>query len=333
MAITNQIAALQPTIISFTLNALVMRTMILLFLCAYLLLGCQPQGEQAAAYGNFESAETIVAAQANGQLLEFTPEEGLELAAEQKVGQIDTKQLELRKAQLQANMQAIVRKAPDVQAQLAYFEQQIALNQQQLRNLQQEQKRYIALVSNNAAPQKQLDDLNHQIAVVETQIKVVQEQRQAQLSALTTQKNGLLAEVAPLQKQVDLLDAQIQEASVINPVSGTVTLKMVEPREVVSYGKPLYKIANLQTLTLRAYFSGAQLSQIKLGQTVKVRIDGPEGKLLTFPGKISWIASKAEFTPKVIQTREERVNLVYAVKILVTNNGQLKLGMPAEVYL
>jgi HlyD family secretion protein len=292
---------------------------------------CEKPTERADAYGNFEAAETIVSSQGNGIIERLDLEEGEELKKAQSVGQINAKQLQIRIAQLQANIHAVTSKTPDVAAQLAYFEQQIAVSNQQLDNFQQEKKRSTGLVQNNAAPQKQLDDINNQIAIVNRQIDLIKQQRAAQLSALSTQKNGLLAEVAPLQKQIELLEEQIKESEIINPLDGTVTLKLAEANEVATYGKPLYKIANLSSIIMRAYVSGSQLSKVKIGQKVTVNVDAPEGKYLDYPGTVIWIANKAEFTPKVIQTKEERVNLVYALKISVPNDGKLKIGMPGEV--
>lgn len=297
------------------------------------LVACKNDEQRSDAYGNFEARETIVSAEATGQLTAFELEEGQTLEAGKVVGQIDTKQLALRKAQVQASMKALTSKTPNIASQLSYFEKQINVSNQQLENLHNEKKRTQNLIANNAAPTKQLDDLNNQIAVTERQIALIKQQREAQFSALSTQKSGLLAEVSPLQKQIEQLDDQIQKSAVVNPIAGTVTVKFVEPREVVSYGKSLYKIADLGTIILRAYLSGDQLVNVKVGQQVNVLVDAPNGAFKTYTGKVSWISSKAEFTPKVIQTREERVNLVYAMKVAVKNDGGLKIGMPGEVKL
>ena len=292
---------------------------------------CQKNEETADAYGNFEAVETIVSAQATGALREFAVEEGQSLTVGQAVGQIDTEQLRLRKAQLLASEQAVRSRTPNVSAQLSAFEQQIAVQQQQLRTLQREKERAQNLIAAGAAPTKQLDDIVAQIELIERQIALIRQQRTAQSSALSTQRNGTTAETAPLAEQVKQLDDQIQKSSVINPIDGTVTVKYTEPGEVVSYGKPLYKIASLGNITLRAYVSGAQLVNVKPGQKVKVFVDAPDNQLKPYEGTISWISSKAEFTPKVIQTKDERVNLVYAMKVQVKNDGGLKIGMPGEV--
>lgn len=302
---------------------------ILLFLIAAL--GCNSDNDPADAYGNFEAVETTVSAQATGELQKFTVQEGESLDSGQTVGRIDTEQLELRKAQLLASKRAIQSRTPNVSAQLSPYEQQIAVQQQQRKHLRREQERSQNLVAAGAATAKQLDDINAQLETLDRQIALTRQQRAAQASALNTQRSGTVAEAAPLSEQVKQLDDQIAKASIVNPIGGTVTVKYAEPGEVVSYGKPLYKIAALNNITLRAYVGGDQLVNIKPGQRVQVAVDAPEGALKTYDGVVRWISSKAEFTPKIIQTKEERVNLVYAMKISVTNDGGLKIGMPGEV--
>ncbi len=294
-------------------------------------LSCNPDEDTADAYGNFEAIETTVSAQATGELQSFTVQEGESLDSGQVVGSIDTEQLELRKAQLLASKQAVQSRTPNVSAQLSAYEQQIAVQQQQRKNLLREKERATNLVAAGAAPTKQLDDINAQLETLDRQIALTRQQRTAQASALNTQRSGTVAETAPISEQVKQLEDQIAKASVINPTSGTVTVKYAEPGEVVSYGKPLYKIAALDNMTLRAYVSGDQLVNIKPGQRVQVAVDAPEGAMKTYDGVVTWISSKAEFTPKIIQTKEERVNLVYATKIIVKNDGGLKIGMPGEV--
>ncbi|MFN8358186.1 MAG: HlyD family efflux transporter periplasmic adaptor subunit [Spirosomataceae bacterium] len=308
-----------------------MKHTLLLIMVLAALSSCKTEEQRSDAYGNFEAVETIVAAEATGELTTFTVEEGQNLAAQQQVGQIDVVQLELRKAQLQASMKAITSKTPNIAAQLSYFEKQIAVSSQQLDNLQKEKGRTQQLIANNAAPTKQLDDLNNQIELTERQMALIKQQREAQFSMLSTQKSGLMAEVLPLQKQIEQLDDQIKKATVRNPKVGTVTVKFVEAHEVVSYGKPLYKIADLGSIVLRAYVAGSQLVNVKVGQAVRVLVDAPNDTFKEYNGTVEWISTKAEFTPKVIQTKEERVNLVYAMKVLVKNDGSLKIGMPAEV--
>jgi HlyD family secretion protein len=173
-------------------------------------------------------------------------------------------------------------------------------------------------------PAKQLDELDYQLATARQQVA-------AQRSALGTQARGTSAQTAPLQVQIEQVNDQLRQARIVNPVAGTVLTVYAQPSEVVSYGQPLYKIGDTRTLILRAYVSGAQLTRVRLGQTVRVLVDAPQDQRRTYPGRVRWIASKAEFTPKVIQTKEDRVNLVYALKIAVPNDGSLKIGMPADV--
>ncbi|WP_375444016.1 HlyD family secretion protein [uncultured Fibrella sp.] len=300
-------------------------------LLVLLLAGCGKEAEQSDAYGNFEAVETIVSAEATGALQRFSVEEGQTLQVGQAVGQIDTQQLALRKAQLRASERALTQKVPNIPAQLSAFAEQIAVQEQQLATLRREKQRTQNLVADGAATTKQLDDINAQIALVDRQIALTRQQRTAQASALSTQRGGIVAETAPLAEQVKQIDDQIRKSAVVNPLAGTVTVKFAEPGEVVSYGKPLYKIADMTTITLRAYVAGDQLTSVKVGQRVKVLVDSPNEQYKTYEGTVNFISGKAEFTPKVIQTKEERVNLVYAMKVMVNNDGSLKIGMPGEV--
>ncbi len=296
----------------------IMKLSSILWLPALLLLAsCQEQSETADAYGNFEARELIVSAEANGQLLSFTAEEGRQLQAGQQVGLIDTTQLHLQREQLKASIRAVIGKTKTVQPQI-----DVLLEQKE--NLKREEKRLAALVADSAATPKQLDDIQGQIEVVEKQIKATRSQNQEL-------NQGILAEIAPLEAQIAQIEDLIRRSYIINPINGTVLLKLAEPYEMAAVGKPLYTIAGLEELELRAYVSGEQLPQIQLGQEVKISIDEDEEKNRSLPGTISWIADDAEFTPKTIQTKKERVNLVYAIKVRVKNDGSLKIGMPGEV--
>jgi len=293
---------------------------------------CQKNDSKADAYGNFEADEVIVSAEANGRILRFDIEEGQTLHAGQIAGSIDSVQLALKREQLQASIRAVAAKSPAIGAQLAVYEKQMASVKQQLATLEHEKRRVENLLKNDAATPKQLDDINAQIEAAQRQQDVILDQKSASNASLSTQKGGLLAEISPLQKQIAQIDDQLAKCRIVNPADGVVLATYAETGEIASFGKPLYKIANLSTMTLRAYVAGDQLAAVKTGQTVRVLIDAPDGKQLELSGKIRWIASKAEFTPKVIQTKDERVNMVYAVKIDVPNpNGTLKIGMPAEV--
>lgn len=293
---------------------------------------CQKAAPKADAYGNFEADERIVGAETSGKILRLQVEEGQTLQADEVVGAIDAVQLELRREQLQASIRAVTAKSPEIGAQLAVFEKQVNAVKQQLATLEREKRRVENLLKSDAAVPKQLDDLNAQIDAANRQMEVVLEQKSASNAGLSTQKNGLLAEVLPLQKQIAQLDDQIAKCRIVNPSTGTVLVSYAESGEVAVPGKPLYKIADLGLLILRAYVAGDQLGSVKIGQTLKVLVDGPNNTQQEFQGKVKWISPKAEFTPKIIQTKEERVNLVYAVKIEVANpDGVLKIGMPGEV--
>lgn len=305
-----------------------------LFLVCITFSACQKNNNKADAYGNFEVDEIIVSAEASGKILSLKIEEGQTLKAGEQVGAIDSVQLILKREQLQASIRAVAAKSPAINAQLAVYEKQMASVRQQLANLEREKRRVENLLKSDAATPKQLDDLNDQIEVARKQMDVILEQKSATNSSLSTQQSGLLAEILPLQKQIAQLDDQIVKCRIVNPLDGSVLVKYAEPGEVTAFGKPLYKIADLSTMTLRAYVAGDQLGAVKVGQQVKVLIDAEGDSQKELSGKITWISPKAEFTPKVVQTKDERVNLVYAVKISVANpDGILKIGMPAEVKL
>ena len=292
---------------------------LILLLAAFTLTACQEANDVADAYGNFEAREVIVSAEGNGQLLYFDVDEGKDLTAGQQVGLIDTTQLHLKRQQLLASIRAVTGKTQEVQPQI-----NVLLEQKQ--NLKREEKRLQALVADNAATPKQLDDIQGQIEVVDKQIA-------ATLSQNKNLNQGILAEIAPLQAQIEVVEDQIRKCYVVNPIDGAVLLKLAEPYEMAAMGKPLYTIAKMGELELRAYISGEQLPHIKIGQQVEVLIDADKETNRSLPGTVSWISGKAEFTPKTIQTKEERVNLVYAFKVKVKNDGSLKIGMPGEVVL
>ncbi|CAL1517492.1 HlyD family efflux transporter periplasmic adaptor subunit [Chitinophaga sp. MM2321] len=286
-------------------------------LCSMALGACKANKHQADAFGNFEAVETIVGAEGTGKLLVFDVEEGMVLPADTIVGWIDSTQLHLKKTQLQANIKAVLSKRPDTQPQLQVIREQIARQQV-------EQQRITNLLKARAATPKQLDDINAQIAILEKQYRSL-------ASSLQTQVSGINSETQPLQAQVAQVTDQLTQSRVVNPVKGTVLVKYAERGEVVTYGKALYKIADLSDIILRAYVGEEQLGEVKPGQTVTVLTDMPDGKYKEWPGTVTWIAAEAEFTPKIIQTKEERTNLVYAVKVKVKNDGSLKIGMPAEL--
>lgn len=295
------------------------------------LFACSQSAKKADAYGHFEAEERIVSAESTGKILELHLEEGQTLKAGEVVGRIDSAQIVLKIAQLQAAIRAIMAKSPAIAAQLAVFDKQSAVAGTTLANLDREQKRLQHLLKNDAATPQQLDQIGDQIAQTKRQLDLIAEQKAALEASLTVQKTGLWAEIAPLQQQVAQLEDQLAKCRITASAEGTVLAKYAEQGELAVMGRPLFKTAALDRVQLRAYLSGAQLTQVKINQQVRVLVDGPDGTMLEKPGTVTWISPKAEFTPKNIQTREERAHLVYAVKIAVENDGSLKIGMPAEV--
>jgi len=277
-------------------------------------LSCTGSGDKADGYGNFEATETTISAEANGKLLTFNVEEGDVLDKNQLVGVIDTVQLSLKRDQLLASKNTIFSKSRNVLSQREVLKEQ-------LRVTQNDQNRIENLVKANAATTKQLDDINGQISIIKEQMKSVE-----------SQNAPIVNEVKSIEAQVQQIEDQIEKSVIQNPVKGTVLVKYAEPNEVTTFGKPLYKIADLEEMILRVYISENQLANLKVGQEVTVKIDDAK-EMKSYQGQISWISDSAEFTPKIIQTKEERVNLVYAVKIRVKNDGSLKIGMPAEMWL
>jgi HlyD family secretion protein len=297
------------------------------------LLSCGANDEEFDASGSFEADEVVVSAQLAGQLLSFSVEEGDSLSPGQVIGTIDAKALNLQKEQVEAAIQSLSEKTSTVAPQVALLQNQVAVQREQLAYLQRERERTERLVAADAATGKQLDDLTSQIQVLQKQIRVTQQQIDVQRTGTATQNRAVLSERAPLQKQAAQVEEQLSKASIVNTTGGVVTTTYVEPGEVTAPGKALYKIADLSVMTLRAYVTGVQLPQIKLNQAVTVYVDKGEDDYRTYPGTITWISNKAEFTPKTIQTKDERANLVYAVKIRVPNDGYLKMGMYGEVKL
>lgn len=285
------------------------------------------------ATGTFEADEVIVSAEVPGKILTFNVEEGSQLSKDSVVGTIDSKNLTLQKEQMDASIRALSEKTSDIQPQVKLLEDQLQVQQSQLKTMEREKARTENLLKQDAATAKQLDDINAQIDVLNKQIAVTRQQMVVNKSNTNTQNRGILSETEPLKKRVAQLEDQLQRSNILNPINGSVLAKYAEAGEVVSTGKALYKIADLTYINLRAYITGDMLSQVKLGQKVKVLIDQGEKSYKDYEGTIIWIADKAEFTPKTIQTKEERANLVYAIKVKVKNDGYLKIGMYGEVQL
>lgn len=289
------------------------------------------QGEEVHdASGSFEADEVIVSAESAGRILEWNVEEGLHLFKDSAVGRIDATGTALQKEQVQASIESLSDKTLNVSPQVKLLQDQIAVQQSQLDNLLQERQRLENLVKRDAATGKQLDDMDAQITVARKNISVTAQQISVQKNNIASQNRAVLSEGKPLEKRVAQLNDQLSKSRIINPVEGTVLASYAELGEVTAPGKALYKIADLRTLNLRAYVTGTQLPEIKIGQEVQVLVDSANSYKI-YPGKITWISDKAEFTPKTIQTKEERANLVYAIKVKVPNDGSLKIGMYAEL--
>ncbi|HYM95645.1 MAG TPA: HlyD family efflux transporter periplasmic adaptor subunit [Chitinophagaceae bacterium] len=294
---------------------------------------CNGNGNKFDASGTFEADEVIVSSSANGKILSFNVDEGSVLAKDSIVGLVDPTDLSLQKEQVEATIQSLGEQTINVQPQVKLLEEQLTVQQSQLDNLLHEKTRLENLLRQDAATGKQLDDMNAQIDVVKKQMSVTQQQINVQKNNVSTQNRSILSQGKPLQKKAAQIQDQLLKTNIRNPITGTVLTKYAETGEITSVGKALYKIADLSFLNLRAYITGEQFSQIKLGQQVKVFIDNGKTKYKGYDGIVIWISDKAEFTPKTIQTKEERANLVYAVKIKVKNDGYLKIGMYGEVVL
>nr|WP_315147294.1 HlyD family efflux transporter periplasmic adaptor subunit [uncultured Flavobacterium sp.] len=287
---------------------------IITFLILTSLISCNKNSDKADGYGNFEATEVTISAEANGKIDYLKLEEGDVLEPNSQVGLVDTTQLYFNKQQLIASKNTVYSKSSNVLSQIKVL-------QEQLKTTQIEKKRIQNMFAENAATKRQVDEIDGKVSVIQEQIKSVE-----------TQNAPIVNEVKSIDVQIEKINDQIQKSKIINPIKATVLSKYAEPNEVTAFGKPIYKIADISEMTLRVYISETQLSQIKVGQKVTVKID-TEKEMKSFPGTISWISSSAEFTPKVVQTKEERVNLVYAVKVKVKNDGTLKTGMPAEMWI
>ena len=274
------------------------------------------RGKEPDAYGNFEADEVSVSAQASGQLTSFTPAEGSMLRVGEVVGIIDTTQLALERAQLVAQQQATAARVTEAGQQIQVYQTQLALARRNYERMQR-------LFEEKAATAQQRDQAERDYRTLV-----------AQIGAAKAQQQSVSRDASSGSARVAQINDQIAKSKVINPQAGTVLATYVKTGEVVQSGEPLYKIANVDTLILRAYITEKQLSAVKLGQQVQVHIDQGGGKLLSLPGTVRWISTKAEFTPTPVQTRDERADLVYAMKVYVPNpKGALKIGMPADMTL
>ncbi|MBU0487198.1 MAG: HlyD family efflux transporter periplasmic adaptor subunit [Bacteroidetes bacterium] len=289
------------------------RTLLYLIPIMAILAACSSDKDKSDAYGNFESLEVTISSEVSGIILLLNIEEGMQVKAGDIAGYIDTTQLYLRKQQVKAQAEA-------VQSKTANIRSQIDVQKAQLEALMVEKDRVEKLVKDGAMPQKNLDDINGKVHVIETQIK-----------AIETQNAPILSELKVIESQLDQLNDQITKSVIRIPINGVIVEKYAEQAELAIPGKALFQVARLDELDLRVYVNGGMLSQLKIGQNVKVLTDGPDGSIEESEGIVTWISDKAEFTPKIIQTRDERVSLVYAVKVRVKNDGRFKMGMPGEI--
>ncbi len=271
------------------------------------------------AQGTFEATEVVVSSEATGRILNFEVEEGMAVEANQMVGAIDSVQLHLQRKQLVAQQSALLGSRPDVKKQVAALREQIAKQKEELRRVEN-------MLKDGAATKKQKDD-------IEAQIKILERQLDATLSTLDKNTSTINNNSAALEAQIAALDDRISKCRIISPIGGTVLVKYAEAGELASVGKPLMKIADLDNIYLRAYFTSDQLAKVNLGDEVKVVADFGGEERYDYTGCVAWISSESEFTPKTIQTKDSRANLVYAVKIAVENDGRLKIGLAGEVVL
>jgi HlyD family secretion protein len=289
-----------------------MKSRSLLIIAILLIAGCKNKTNDADAYGNFEATEVIVSAETSGRILKFDATEGTEIEKGSEIALIDTTLLHLQKGEIDAGMRSVRTRISSINAQNDILIQQIE-------NLNVNIVRIENMLKDDAATRKQYDDLEGQVAVLKKQI-----------AANNTQKASVAAEIAVYESKKATLNEQFIRSSVKSPLKGTIIEKYAETGEITATGKPLAKVTDLAVIKLKVYVSGSQLGKIKTGQSCTVRIDDGKKGYMTFTGIISYISGKAEFTPKIIQTKEERVTLVYAVTIDVKNDGTMKSGMPGE---
>lgn len=289
-----------------------MKTRLLIAIAAIVLTGCKNKTLEADAYGNFEATEVIISSETNGRILHFDKDEGSHIEQGEIIALIDTTLPHLQKAEINAGMNSVRTRMSSIMAQNDILDQQIVNQNVNIARIEK-------MLKDDAATQKQYDDLTGQVAVLKKQI-----------AANNTQKVSIASELAVYESKKATLNEQIARSCVKSPLKGTIIEKYTEAGEVTAQGKPLLKIADLSVIKLKVYVSGAELGKIKTGQQCTVRIDDEAKGYRNFSAIISYVSDKAEFTPKIIQTKEERVTLVYAVNINVVNDGTLKSGMPGE---
>ena len=291
---------------------------IVYIVAAMLAVSCGTEAE-FDAQGTFEATEVVISSEAAGRILSFNVEEGMRVEAGDVIAEIDSVQLHLQRSQLEAQLSALLNSRPDIQAQVASLREQIT-------TLKVEQRRIENMLRDGAATEKQKDDIDAQIRILESQLS-------ATLSTLNTNTSTINSNAEAIRVQISALDDRIAKCRAMSPISGTVLVKYAQEGELATVGKPLVKIADLNNIYLRAYFTSDQLSRIKIGDEVTVTADFGGEERYDYEGRIAWISAESEFTPKTIQTADTRANLVYAVKIAVENDGRLKIGLAGEVKL
>ncbi len=294
-----------------------MKTFMLLVISLVFLFSCGNNENSSDAYGNFEADEIIISSELNGRVTEMSLDEGSTLKKLDKILQIDTTQLYFQKLSLIANSESVFAKIQDVSSQLEVYQKKLEI-------LNIEKNRVSNLIKSNAATQKQYDDIRGEI-------ESTQKQMEALKVKLTDANRGILSQNKPILEQVKIIDDQISRASIHSPIDGTIINKYINQDEFARVGAPLIKIANTNKMYLKAYIDGKNLNKVKIGASAEVFIDIGNNDFKKYTGKITYVSDKAEFTPKIVQTKEQRVNLVYSVKILVENDGSIKIGMPGEV--
>ena len=293
-------------------------TRLVYIVAAMLAVSCGTEAE-FDAQGTFEATEVVISSEAAGRILNFNIEEGMAIDAGETLAVIDSVQLHLQRSQLEAQLSALLNSRPDVQTQVSSLREQIA-------TLKVEQRRIENMLRDGAATEKQKDDVDAQIRILESQLS-------ATLSTLNTNTSTINSNAEAIRVQISALDDRIAKCRAMSPISGTVLVKYAQEGELATVGKPLVKIADLGNIYLRTYFTSDQLANIKLGDEVTVTADFGGEERYDYVGRVAWISAESEFTPKTIQTKDSRANLVYAVKIAVENDGRLKIGLAGEVKL
>jgi HlyD family secretion protein len=294
-----------------------MKKLLFIMILSLIIASCSNNKNLSDGYGNFESDEVTISSEVNGKIMKLYFNEGDNVLKDSVLISIDTNQLYLQKLQIIANIESIKSRTQDVGSQIDVYDKKLEI-------LNREKNRLENLIKGGAATQKQMDDINGEIESTQKQLIAAQ-------IKMNEGNRGTLSQIKPLDAQLKLLDDQISRAKVKAPLTGTVLNKYVEEGEFARLGLPLLKMADTKSMYLKAYIEGKMLESVKIGSVAEVLIDNKNGDMIKIPGKVTWISSQAEFTPKIVQTKEQRVNLVYAVKVMIENDGRVKIGMPGEV--